>query len=51
LHPRDLLGMSITFDEFGRPLLIFKDQESKKRLTGLEVQKVERPKLSKLPYG
>jgi T-complex protein 1 subunit epsilon len=31
--------MSITFDEFGRPLLIFKDQESKKRLTGLEVQK------------
>ena len=42
-HPRVSLSMSITFDEFGRPLFIFRDQESKKRLTGLEAHKVERP--------
>ncbi|EDO27411.1 predicted protein, partial [Nematostella vectensis] len=29
----------ITFDEFGRPFIILKEQEEQKRLTGLEAQK------------
>ena len=32
--------MSLTFDEYGRPFLIIRDQENQRRLTGLEAQKV-----------
>ncbi len=31
---------TLAFDEFGRPVLILKGQESKKRLFGLEAHKV-----------
>eukprot|EP00911_Craspedida_sp_UC1_P001781 UC1_evm1s1358 len=31
--------MSLQFDEYGRPFLIVRDQEQKKRLTGLAAQK------------
>lgn len=31
--------MSLTFDEYGRPFLIIRDQEKQRRLTGLEAQK------------
>ena len=30
----------IAFDEFGRPFVILKDQSTKKRLAGIEAQKV-----------
>ena len=32
--------MSLVFDEYGRPFIIIRDQEDKKRLTGLDAQKV-----------
>ena len=35
--------MSLTFDEYGRPFIIIRDQDKKKRLTGIEAHKV-------LPY-
>lgn len=31
---------AINFDEFGRPFLILKDQDKKKRLTGIDAVKV-----------
>jgi hypothetical protein len=31
---------AIAFDEFGRPFIILKEQEKKRRLTGLDAQKV-----------
>lgn len=31
---------TINFDEFGRPFLILKDQDKKKRLTGIDAVKV-----------
>ena len=31
---------TLAFDEFGRPVLILKGQESKKRLFGIEAHKV-----------
>lgn len=30
----------LTFDEFGRPFIIIRDQEKKKRLTGIQAHKV-----------
>lgn len=33
-------GGSLAFDEFGRPFIILKDQDQKKRLTGLDAHKV-----------
>jgi hypothetical protein len=30
----------VTFDEYGRPFIILRDQERKSRMTGLEAQKV-----------
>jgi hypothetical protein len=33
-------SMSLTFDEYGRPFLILREQEKKSRLTGLQAQKV-----------
>jgi hypothetical protein len=32
--------MSLTFDEYGRPYIIVRDQGTKTRLKGLEAQKV-----------
>eukprot|EP00043_Microstomoeca_roanoka_P000790 m.29113 g.29113 ORF g.29113 m.29113 type:complete len:535 (+) comp10506_c0_seq1:85-1689(+) len=31
--------MSLTFDEYGRPFIIIRDQETQKRISGLEAQK------------
>ena len=31
---------SVAFDEYGRPFIIIRDQESKSRLTGIEAHKV-----------
>lgn len=31
--------MSLVFDEYGRPFIIIRDQESKSRLKGLDAQK------------
>lgn len=36
---------TLAFDEFGRPVLILKGQESKKRLFGIEAHKVIRNNL------
>lgn len=33
-------GGSLAFDEYGRPFIIIKDQDQKKRLTGIEAHKV-----------
>ena len=33
-------GGSLAFDEYGRPFIIIKDQDNKKRLTGIEAHKV-----------
>jgi len=33
-------GGSLAFDEYGRPFIIIKDQDQKKRLTGVEAHKV-----------
>ena len=43
--PRDLTvqkptTMSLTFDEYGRPYIIVREQQAKARLRGLEAQKV-----------
>lgn len=35
-----LVVMSLVFDEFGRPFIIVKEQEKKKRLSGIEALKV-----------
>jgi len=32
--------MSLTFDEYGRPYIIVREQQAKARLRGLEAQKV-----------
>jgi len=32
--------MSLVFDEFGRPIIVLRDQGSKKRIKGLEAHKV-----------
>ncbi|EDO49571.1 predicted protein [Nematostella vectensis] len=37
--PLRAAAQGITFDEFGRPFIILKEQEEQKRLTGLEAQK------------
>ena len=34
-----LFRMSLVFDEYGRPFIIIRDQESKSRLKGLDAQK------------
>ena len=33
--------MSLIYDEYGRPYIIIRDQETKMRLKGLEAQKVD----------
>jgi len=33
--------MSLIFDEYGRPFIVIRDQEDKKRLSGLDAHKVE----------
>jgi hypothetical protein len=33
---------SLAFDEYGRPFIIIRDQDKKKRLTGLEAHKVNK---------
>lgn len=33
-------AMSLVFDEFGRPFILMREQESKSRIKGLEAQKV-----------
>ena len=38
--PLKAQAQGITFDEFGRPFIILKEQETQKRLTGLEAHKV-----------
>jgi hypothetical protein len=40
MGPLRATAQGITFDEFGRPFIILKEQESQRRLTGLEAQKV-----------
>lgn len=35
--------MSLIFDEYGRPFILLRDQESKKRTKGLEAHKVGAP--------
>jgi len=32
--------MSLTFDEYGRPFIIIKEQEAKKRVKGIEALKL-----------
>jgi T-complex protein 1 subunit epsilon len=32
--------MSLVFDEYGRPFIIIRDQDTKSRLKGLDAQKV-----------
>ena len=32
--------MSLTFDEFGRPFIIIKEQEAKKRVKGIDALKL-----------
>jgi len=39
--------MSLAFDENGRPFIILREQEKKKRVKGLEAHKVS----SRFPYG
>ena len=40
--PLQARAQGITFDEFGRPFIILKEQDRQTRLTGLDAQKVER---------
>lgn len=40
MGPLKATAQGITFDEFGRPFIILKEQESQRRLTGLEAHKV-----------
>jgi hypothetical protein len=35
--------MSLAFDEFGRPFIIIREQEKKKRTKGMEAHKVSSP--------
>lgn len=35
--------MSLAFDEFGRPFIIIREQEKKKRTKGMEAHKVSLP--------
>lgn len=35
-------GGSLAFDEYGRPFIIIKDQDQKKRLTGIDAHKVSK---------
>jgi len=35
--------MSLAFDENGRPFIILREQEKKKRVKGLEAHKVSQP--------
>lgn len=37
--------MSLIFDEYGRPYVIIRDQETKSRLKGLDAQKVSNSSL------
>lgn len=39
--PLQARPQGITFDEYGRPFIILKEQDKQKRLTGLDAQKVE----------
>ena len=39
--PMQARPQGITFDEYGRPFIILKEQERQKRLTGLDAQKVK----------
>lgn len=39
--PLQARPQGITFDEYGRPFLILKEQDKQKRLTGLDAQKVK----------
>jgi hypothetical protein len=38
--------MSLAFDEFGRPFIIIREQEKKKRTKGMEAHKVSRANYS-----
>ena len=38
--PMQARPQGITFDEYGRPFIILKEQERQRRLTGLDAQKV-----------
>ncbi len=38
--------MSLAFDEFGRPFIVIREQEKKKRTKGLEAHKVGRRPLA-----
>ena len=40
MGPLKATAQGITFDEFGRPFIILKEQEAERRLTGLEAHKV-----------
>ncbi len=35
--------MSLAFDEYGRPFIVIREQDKKKRTKGLEAHKVSRP--------
>lgn len=37
---RDQFNSYMTFDEYGRPFIILKEQEEREQITGLEVIKV-----------
>jgi hypothetical protein len=41
---------SLAFDEYGRPFIIIRDQDKKKRLTGLEAHKVNKVELCNFHY-
>jgi T-complex protein 1 subunit epsilon len=43
--------MSLVFDEMGRPFVILRDQEKKKRTKGLEAHKVNKFKLTVFYIG
>ena len=38
--PLQARPQGITFDEYGRPFIILKEQDKQRRLTGLDAQKV-----------
>ena len=39
--PLQARPQGITFDEYGRPFIILKEQDKQRRLTGLDAQKVK----------
>lgn len=41
---------TVAFDEYGRPFIILRDQESQKRLTGIDALKVSYSYFSQIPY-